>query len=58
MPKGMFVCRVRTLPHQALSFTRNVFEQAVSMQAMRLSDVEVPSKDELTALEVDDIATV
>jgi len=39
-------------------FTRNVFEQGVSMQAMRLSDVEVPTKDQLTALEADDIAPV
>jgi len=39
-------------------FTRNVFEQAVSMQAMRLSDVDVPTRDQLTALESDDIAPV
>ena len=39
-------------------FTRNVFEQAVSMQAVRLSDVEVPSKHQLTALEAEDIAAV
>lgn len=39
-------------------FTRNVFEQGISMQAMRLSDVEVPTKDQLTALHADDIAPV
>jgi hypothetical protein len=39
-------------------FTRNVFEQAISMQAMRLSDVEIPTRDQLTAIEADDIATV
>jgi hypothetical protein len=39
-------------------FTRNVFEQGISMQAMRLSDVEVPTKDQLTALEAEDIAPV
>jgi hypothetical protein len=39
-------------------FTRNVFEQAVSMQAVRLTDVEVPSKHQLTALEAEDIAAV
>jgi AAA lid domain/ATPase family associated with various cellular activities (AAA) len=39
-------------------FTRNVFEQAVSMQAVRLSDVERPSVDQLTTLTADDIAPV
>ena len=39
-------------------FTRNVFEQGISMQAVRLSDVEVPTKDQLTALEATDIAPV
>ncbi len=39
-------------------FTRNVFEQAISMQAVRLSDVDVPTKDQLTALEAEDIAPV
>jgi hypothetical protein len=39
-------------------FTRNVFEQAVSIQAMRLTDVEVPSLEQLTALEAEDIAPV
>ena len=39
-------------------FTRNVFEQGISMQAMRLSDVDVPTKDQLTALEAEDIAPV
>ncbi len=39
-------------------FTRNVFEQGISMQAMRLSDVEVPTKDQLTGLEAEDIAPV
>jgi SpoVK/Ycf46/Vps4 family AAA+-type ATPase len=39
-------------------FVRNVFEQAVSMQAVRLSDVDVPSVDELTKLDADDIAPV
>ena len=39
-------------------FTRNVFEQAISMQAVRLTDVEAPTVDQLTALESDDIAPV
>ncbi len=39
-------------------FTRNVFEQAVSMQAVRLAEVETPSRDQLTALEAADIAPV
>jgi hypothetical protein len=39
-------------------FVRNVFEQAVSMQAVRLADVAAPTKDQLTALEAADIAPV
>ena len=39
-------------------FTRNVFEQAISMQAVRLTDVEVPTVEQLTTLEADDIAPV
>ncbi len=39
-------------------FTRNVFEQGVSMQAMRLTDFEVPTRDQLTSLEAEDIAPV
>ena len=39
-------------------FTRTVFEQGISMQALRLSDVEVPTKEQLTALQADDIAPV
>jgi len=39
-------------------FVRNVFEQAVSMQAVRLTDVDAPSVDELTTLDADDIAPV
>lgn len=39
-------------------FTRNVFEQAVSMQAVRLSDVERPTLDQLTTLDATDIAPV
>ncbi len=39
-------------------FTRNVFEQAVSMQAVRLSDVERPTVDQLTTLADADIAPV
>ncbi len=39
-------------------FTRNVFEQGISMQAVRLSDIEVPTKGQLTALEAEDIAPV
>lgn len=39
-------------------FTRNVFEQAVSMQAVRLSDVERPTVEQLTTLTDDDIAPV
>lgn len=39
-------------------FTRNVFEQAISMQAVRLTDVEAPTVEQLTALEADDIDPV
>jgi SpoVK/Ycf46/Vps4 family AAA+-type ATPase len=39
-------------------FTRNVFEQAIAMQAVRLADVEVPTVEQLTTLEADDIAPV
>ncbi|NNE12619.1 MAG: AAA family ATPase, partial [Ilumatobacter sp.] len=39
-------------------FTRNVFEQAVSMQAVRLADVESPTRAQLTTLESADIAPV
>ncbi len=39
-------------------FIRNVFEQAVSMQAVRLADVSAPSKLQLTALEAADIEPV
>jgi Holliday junction resolvasome RuvABC ATP-dependent DNA helicase subunit len=39
-------------------FTRNVFEQAISMQAVRLADVEVPTVEQLTTLHADDIAPV
>ncbi len=39
-------------------FTRNVFEQAVSMQAVRLTDIESPTVEQLTALETADIAPV
>jgi SpoVK/Ycf46/Vps4 family AAA+-type ATPase len=39
-------------------FTRNVFEQAVSMQAVRLADVAEPTRDQLVTLEADDIASV
>jgi SpoVK/Ycf46/Vps4 family AAA+-type ATPase len=39
-------------------FIRNVFEQAVSMQAVRLADVSEPSKLQLTALEAADIEPV
>jgi hypothetical protein len=37
-------------------FTRNVFEQAVSMQAGRLGDVDRPTVDQLTTLVAADIA--
>lgn len=39
-------------------FTRNVFEQAMAMQAVRLSDVEDPTIEQLTTLEAADIAPV
>jgi SpoVK/Ycf46/Vps4 family AAA+-type ATPase len=39
-------------------FTRNVFEQAVSMQAVRLADVERPTVEQLTTLTAADIAPV
>ncbi len=39
-------------------FVRNVFEQAVAMQAVRLSDVTEPTKEQLTTLVADDIAPV
>jgi len=39
-------------------FVRNVFEQAVSLQAMRLAIVEQPSDDELTRLVAADIRGV
>jgi hypothetical protein len=39
-------------------FVRNVFEQAIAMQAMRLATVEQPTKHQLTTLEAADIAAV
>jgi Holliday junction resolvasome RuvABC ATP-dependent DNA helicase subunit len=39
-------------------FVRNVFEQAVSLQAVRLADVDRPNRDQLVTLEADDIAAV
>jgi SpoVK/Ycf46/Vps4 family AAA+-type ATPase len=39
-------------------FVRNVFEQAVSMQAVRLADVSDPTKPQLTTLVAADIAPV
>ena len=39
-------------------FVRNVFEQAISMQAVRLAGVEQPTKQQLTTLEAADIAPV
>jgi energy-coupling factor transporter ATP-binding protein EcfA2 len=39
-------------------FVRNVFEQAVSMHAVRLTDVDQPTRDQLTVLDPDDIAPV
>jgi hypothetical protein len=39
-------------------FVRNVFEQAVSMQALRLADVTAPSREQLTTLAAADIAAV
>jgi energy-coupling factor transporter ATP-binding protein EcfA2 len=39
-------------------FTRNVFEQAISMQAVRLADVGQPSREQLVTLAAADIAPV
>jgi Cdc6-like AAA superfamily ATPase len=39
-------------------FTRNVFEQAISMQAVRLGEVETPTVEQLTTLDAADIAPV
>ncbi len=39
-------------------FVRNVFEQAISLQAVRLTTVASPTRSELTTLEADDIASV
>ncbi|MFP5488199.1 MAG: AAA family ATPase [Acidimicrobiia bacterium] len=39
-------------------FVRNVFEQAVSMHAVRLTDVDRPSRDQLTTLDPADIEPV
>jgi AAA+ superfamily predicted ATPase len=39
-------------------FVRNVFEQAVSLQALRLATVEAPTDDQLTALASTDIKGV
>lgn len=39
-------------------FVRNVFEQAVSMHAVRLTDVAQPTRDQLTILHATDIAPV
>ena len=39
-------------------FIRNVFEQAVAMHAVRLTDVERPTRDQLTTLATADIAPV
>lgn len=39
-------------------FVRNVFEQAVSMHAVRLVGVDRPTRDQLTTLDRDDIAPV
>jgi AAA lid domain/ATPase family associated with various cellular activities (AAA) len=39
-------------------FVRNVFEQAVAMQAVRLTDVAAPTRAELTTLTANDIAPV
>ncbi|MEO6571511.1 MAG: AAA family ATPase [Ilumatobacteraceae bacterium] len=39
-------------------FTRNVFEQAISMQAVRLADVAEPTVEQLTSLEAADIEPV
>jgi hypothetical protein len=39
-------------------FVRNVFEQAVAMQAVRLTDVDKPTRHQLTTLTAADIAAV
>jgi hypothetical protein len=39
-------------------FVRNVFEQAVAIQAVRLTDVEKPTREQLTTLTANDIAPV
>jgi SpoVK/Ycf46/Vps4 family AAA+-type ATPase len=39
-------------------FVRNVFEQAVSKQAVRLAEFEHPTRDQLTVLTADDIQPV
>ncbi len=39
-------------------FTRNVFEQAIAMHAVRLAEVPSPTRDQLTILEAADIAPV
>lgn len=39
-------------------FVRNVFEQAVSMHAVRLTDVGQPTRDQLTTLDPTDVAPV
>jgi SpoVK/Ycf46/Vps4 family AAA+-type ATPase len=39
-------------------FVRNVFEQAISMQAVRLADVAAPTRDQLTTLVAADIEPV
>jgi hypothetical protein len=39
-------------------FVRNVFEQAVSLQALRLASVEQPTDDQLTGLVAADIRGV
>ena len=39
-------------------FTRNVFEQAISIHAVRLTDVAAPTRAQLMTLEADDIASV
>jgi hypothetical protein len=39
-------------------FTRNMFEQAIAMHAVRLADIAAPTRDQLTTLEAADIAGV
>ena len=39
-------------------FVRNVFEQAVAIQAVRLTDVAAPTREQLTTLTAPDIAAV